>query len=338
VNYKTFDIEVYLTDSYRKTIDALRHNYSYDYTSEELNFLRKHRLLNIFIKRNLIERTDNVKKYYFKNNARNLLLLNTINIICLKLTNDNIPHVVLKGVVLSRQAYGDIGSRVCRDIDLLVDGNCLENVHTMLESENFHMREVAQFSNKKYKKYFHHISYWNNDKRVMIELHWRPFSLPYFFLENDYSKISEKIVLDNCKYSVFKNEYNLIYLCIHGALHQFNEMIWVVDIAQFVKTQTINWKFLERKIADWKIDRPIKTGLFLSFFFCNAPVPKSYQQLDKKTEKLVKIVLKQLPNENRNLKNKINKMLYFALLKSEMRYWWSNIIYRIIRVLIYNYK
>lgn len=296
-------------------------------------FLIKHRLFSYYYSNIQTKLTEIEKEYLISNQKKNLKLLSVIIQLNNKFVEYNIPNIFLKGVVLSSQIYSDIGIRECRDIDLLIDEKDIQFAHKIIINQNFQLREYNKLENKTYRKYFHHVSYWNPAKKVMLELHWRPFSIESFFLEKNYSKISTKISVSNHELSVLKNEYNLIYLCIHGALHMFSELIWLLDITKFINTQDIDWNKIQQISKEWKIERPINLSIYLASYICNSTIPKEYMNPDKKTKKLFNIVLKQLPNEKRNLKFRLDKLWYFILLKKGLRFKFDNIKYRIFRTI-----
>ncbi|OFX16420.1 MAG: hypothetical protein A2033_08215 [Bacteroidetes bacterium GWA2_31_9] len=317
-----------------KLIDSIKTNQPILLTNELIKLLKNHRLLPYFLQNNLCEKTENMKLFFQENSKKNFKFFNKILELNEAFYKKNINFNILKGVVLSKQIYNDIGSRECRDIDLLIEEKNTNVVHDILLKQNFHLRESNKLQNKTYQKYFHHVSYLNSNEKIMIELHWRPFSIESFFPENDFSKISKKVIVSNQEISVLNNEYNLIYLCIHGSLHMFSELIWILDIAKFIKTQEIDWNKIQQISKLWRIERPISMSIFLASFLCNATIPNEYKNPDKKTKKLINLVLRQLPNEKRNLAYRIKKLIYFINLKDGFIYKWNNIKYRFFRALI----
>lgn len=320
--------------SLKNLIYSLRNNDLYIHDILSTHFLKKHRLSSYFLQQNIIYKNIELKQYQLNNQKKNINLFSEIISLKNNLDSNKIFHIFLKGVVLSNQCYGDIGIRECRDIDLLINQKDIKETNNKLISLGYKLFESTKLNSRLYKKYYHHLAYFNTEKRIMIELHWRPFSIPSFFPENDLSKIRKTIIVNNHEISVFENEYNLIYLCIHGSLHMFSELIWILDVAKFISTQSIDWNKFQQIAHQWKIERPVSVGIFLASFICNATIPDEYKQPDKKTEKLINIVLKQLPNEKRNLAYRINKLLYFINLKDGFIHKWNNIKYRFFRAFV----
>ena len=315
------------------TIDNIFNQY-FSKTSDRILLLKKHRLLSYYYTNIEGSLTENEKLHLLKNQKKNINLLSETIILKNNFDSYQIFHIFLKGVVLSHQCYGDIGIRECRDIDLLINQQDIEKTNNNLIALGYKLIETNKLNSNLYKKYYHHLSYFNTAKKIMIELHWRPFSIDSFFPENDFSKINKKIIVNNHEISVFDNEHNLVYLCMHGSLHMFSELIWILDVAKFISTQDIDWNKIQQISKQWKIERPISMGIFLAAFIFDAEIPDFYKNPDKKTEKLISIVLKQVPNEKRNLAYSLNKLFYFINLKDEFIYKWNNIKYRFFRTFV----
>lgn len=333
MNTSKQNIDIKLPDFINEIAVSLTNNIHYKSDINSLQILRNHRLLPYFIEENLIEKTEKLTQYYKKVTARNLYLFNEIKRQNQIFSQYNIEVIYLKGVVLANQAYGDIGSRESRDIDILTDELNIKKINDILIENQYELLEKTKIDDLKYLKYFHHITYWNETRKISVELHWRPIYLKNFFIENNFHEVAQKIIIDNQAITVFNNEYNLIYLCLHGAIHMFSELIWILDISKFIQTQKINWEKVENIIDKYNIEKAVKTALYLAFKICNTEIPYKYAQLDKDTKKLLKNILYQFNYKQSNILYKINHQRYFALLKDDFGFKWINLKYRILRAL-----
>lgn len=318
---------------FKELITSLTDGKIIESNSFSISLLKKNRLIPIFYKNNLLEKTSSLKIYFQKNSLKNLILLNTIFYINSEFQKKKIHAIFLKGVVLSHQVYGDVIYRECRDIDILIDEINIEQTHQILIDNQYQLLGKVKITNIKYRKYFHNFSYWNPAKKISIELHWRPIYLNGLFVENNFSDLSKNIKVNNQEIAVFNNEYNLIYLCLHGAIHMFCELIWILDIFQFIKNQEIDWNKIDIIIEKYNIERPVKAALFLTNKLCNANIPDYYLEIDNKTFHLIRIILTKLPVTNKNLKYKFHKNLYFTHLKSGINFKWTYIKHRILRAI-----
>jgi hypothetical protein len=78
---------------------------------------------------------ENLRKKDIKNVARNFLWYNELTS-TIALMRD-IPYVIIKGEILSLQAYGGLGFRSSGDVDILVSRNDLSKVKMILEENGF---------------------------------------------------------------------------------------------------------------------------------------------------------------------------------------------------------
>jgi hypothetical protein len=152
-----------------------------------------------------------------------------------------IPVVVLKGPQLARMVYGRNALKESVDLDiLLVHGTDLEQAHLLLTADGYNQSNLNAHRGKLSRKIFliakREVHYFNPRNRSHIDLHLRAGANTYLTnsLFRDVFNELEIFDLDGNPVTIFAREQYLVYLCYHGALHQFSRLGWLMDIRAFV--------------------------------------------------------------------------------------------------------
>ena len=191
-----------------------------------------------------------------------------------------IRFMIIKGPLLSVLVFGDPTLRVSRDIDLYVDRSRVRDADRLIidagyrrfapdfeltpRQENAFLRMRCQFA------------YFSAQAGVIQELHWRLTSNAMLMPIDDATLWSraEPIQLNGIDFSTLPDEEMLLYLCIHGSVHVWFRLKWLVDVAALL--QRASPKSLQRiatRAAALGIDRPFHQTLLLAHTLLAAPVP-----------------------------------------------------------------
>lgn len=169
------------------------------------------------------------------------------------LTKAGINFMTLKGPLLSYKLYGDAHYRYFRDIDLWVDTSDVSIVSKIL-IENGYQAYGRNWpdNNKKLSRmlrFYHDISLFNPDKNILIELHWRLMSRSYIDEQTVAETVDQNIAelaFAGRSFRTMNNEMELLYLILHGGAHRWGRLKWLLDVYDYINSQTINRdKFLE---------------------------------------------------------------------------------------------
>lgn len=192
-----------------------------------------------------------------------------------------VPVIPVKGLALTERLYGDLASRPCADIDILVRAADLPSAREVLRSLEFHQR-----ANRGYKALVHqfHDPAWGlgeGAEQVRLELHWALWAdsdrrlgvdglwqraVPGRLLGRDIRQLSL--------------EDTLLHLAIHRTRSALR-LRWLVDVAELVRRHgdDLDWTaFLERadaagaRTASWM-------ALRLADELMGAPVPGSVMEV-----------------------------------------------------------
>jgi hypothetical protein len=152
-----------------------------------------------------------------------------------------IPVVVLKGPQLARMVHGREALKESVDLDiLLVHDTDLEKAHLLLTNAGYTQSNLNAHGGKLSRKIFliakREVHYFNPRNKSHIDLHVRAGANTYLTdgLFHDVFRELESYDLDGHPVTIFAREQYLVYLCYHGALHQFSRLGWLMDIRAFI--------------------------------------------------------------------------------------------------------
>ena len=240
-----------------------------------------------------------------------------------------IPVVVLKGPQLARMVYGREALKESLDLDLLlVHGTDLEKAHLLLTGSGYTRSNLNAHRGKLSRKIFliakREVYYFNPGNKSHIDLHARAGANTYLtdgLFHHIFSEL-ETFDLDGHPVTIFAREQYLVYLCYHGALHQFSRLGWLMDIRAFVKAHQEMMNY-EKAIALARENKS-ETCLFLAFSllekYFDDEVPEVLKHLipgKKRFILLVKSCYKMLlrdPDYGLTLAGRTNKLSYIMRL------------------------
>lgn len=150
-----------------------------------------------------------------------------------RLADGAIQAIALKGPALSLRAFGQLGLRTYRDLDLLVNEADLASVGTLLIEDGYEFVEPSPRNSTD-------LSAWAKDHKDMvlrhpltgqlIEVHWRLFDNRALMPVRELSS-PVRLGLAPLEASlVLPADVELRYLCLHGALHGWSRLRWLADI------------------------------------------------------------------------------------------------------------
>ena len=146
-----------------------------------------------------------------------------------------ISPVVLKGLSVAVQSYGQLGLRQNRDIDLLVTpSELLTAVSLLLESgyqqieptERLNPLELADWMRSHKDLVYRHVA-----RAVIVELHWRLFDNLEFDRSLDASDRIELCLPSGTRFQALGEEAAFAYMSAHGAQHAWSRLKWLADFS-----------------------------------------------------------------------------------------------------------
>ncbi|HLO58217.1 MAG TPA: nucleotidyltransferase family protein [Bacteroidales bacterium] len=187
------------------------------------------------------EQLSRIEAHSRKIAMQSLTQLNELKTIAEMLNEKNIGYVCIKGPQLSRMLYGREALKESVDLDiLLTDGTDLLVVHAILSGSGYTQSNLNHYPGNLRRKIFlvakREVHYFNKENRCAIDLHIRPGANTYL-TEKRFAGFLEdlrKYDLDGTPVNIMKDEASFVYLCYHGALHQFSRLAWLMDVRAFL--------------------------------------------------------------------------------------------------------
>jgi hypothetical protein len=210
-----------------------------------------------------------------------------------------IAALVVKGPVLAMQAYGDPAMRSYGDLDLLVRQRDIRRATELMIAAGYQaavpLRAID--AGKIPGQYL----FSKPDSKLLVELH-NDFTLRYFPrrlpIEEFFAR-QIRVRLDTYEVPALSVEDELVLICIHGAKHFWERLIWSADVAALVSRQSsIDWDRALESAKAVGAERMLHTGLRLVADLLHTPLPEKISvrvRADIAAAGLVEGILRWLP-------------------------------------------
>ena len=194
-----------------------------------------------------------------------------------------IPFAVIKGPQLARMLYGREALKESVDIDLmLVHQADLAKAHDVLSRLGYKWSTMDAYHAGLKRKVFliakREVQYTSPASRCTIDLHARPGANAYL-TAGRFRELLTTLVpfdLEGTPVMVLPDEAYFVYLCYHGALHQFSRLAWLMDIRAFlqVKKNTLDYEAVRNIARTLRAERPVGLAVQLLEDYFGDEIPK----------------------------------------------------------------
>jgi Uncharacterised nucleotidyltransferase len=214
-------------------------------------------------------------------------------------SSEGICALVVKGPVLAVQAYGGPAMRSYGDLDLLVRQPDIRRATELMSAAGY--TPGVPLSAIDVGKIPGQYLFSKADSKLIVELH-NDCTLRYFPRRlplEDFFARQVRVPLDGREAPALSVEDELVLICIHGAKHFWQRLMWIADVAALVSRQTdINWERVADSANAVGSGRMLHTGLRLASDLLKAPLPDKVQaavQADVTASRLAEQVCRWLP-------------------------------------------
>jgi len=259
---------------------------------------------------------------------RSLTQLNEMKKIAGILSEKKIPFVCIKGPQLSRMLYGREAIKESVDLDImLVDSNHLRKVHEIFTRLGYTESNLNDFPDSWHRKIFliakREVHYFNKENRCAIDLHIRPGANTYLTAKNFSGFLGGLTTydLEGTPINVLPDEAYFVYLCYHGALHQFMRLAWLLDIRAFLqqKSKTLDFNKVIKIARILNVERSVYLALLLleHYFGDDFNAGPQFIIRSKRIQKLAvrcHAMLCSEPGYALSIKGRIGKVIYIMML------------------------
>ena len=186
-----------------------------------------------------------LREHYKAVLVKNMVMLEELERVINELNKNDIQVIVLKGAYLAEQVYKNIACRPMEDLDILIQKRQLGEAKIILNKLGY--LEDPVIGNPK------HDIFLKKDcihQHIKLEVHKDIVSQQLILpldLEDVWSKSN-----DNAMHLT----HLINYLSYHFAMHRFDRIIWLFDIAILCNhfQNQIDWEEVYYKAIDWKLE------------------------------------------------------------------------------------
>ncbi len=180
-------------------------------------------------------------------------------------SSQGIEALVVKGPVLAVQAYGDPAMRSYGDLDMLVRQRNIRRATELMSAAGY--APAVSLSAIDAGRIPGQYLFSKPDSKLIVELH-NDHTLRYFPrrlpLEEFFAR-QIRVRVDGHDVSALSVEDELVLICIHGAKHFWERLMWIADVAALISRQTaINWERVADSAKAVGAERMLHTGLRLA--------------------------------------------------------------------------
>jgi hypothetical protein len=194
-----------------------------------------------------------------------------------------IEMIPMKGVMLSVQLFGDPAMRSTRDLDLLVRPERLDEADQILRGEGYRRTDPDCELTPKRKKWIlgcsHHFSYYHDQRRQLVELHWRLLLWKTEHVAELWNHC-QPMTWMGASFLALKDDALLLFLCHHGSFHQWRRIKWLGDVvALLAQERSFRWGNLPALANRFDVSRPLAQAGMLVHWLYGIPLPAPLVEL-----------------------------------------------------------
>jgi hypothetical protein len=190
--------------------------------------------------------------------------------------------VPYKGPLLAQSLYGDPGLRSFSDLDFLIFPPDFERAKQALSEIGY--RPSVDFTQAVERFWLcngYERSFDSAAGQHLVELQWA--LLPYFYAVDlrveDLLARAGSIVVGGREVSCLSPEDSLVVLCLHAAKHLWTRLIWLSDIAETLRTQTIDYSLVFSQVRALGVARILGVSFWLVKNVLDAKLPKPAEEM-----------------------------------------------------------
>jgi hypothetical protein len=196
-----------------------------------------------------------------------------------RLVASGVDAMVIKGPALSLRSYGDPAMRQYGDLDLIVRDTGIQRTTEIMVSFGYTPKiplQAARAKKKPGEYAFQHPS-----SKVLVEFH-TEHTFRYYPRPLDIEKLFARrafVAFDDREVPALAVEDELILICIHGAKHFWQRLLWIADVAALVCSQPLDWKRIPSCAKEVGAQRMLNLGLRLASDVLGAKLPTEIAEI-----------------------------------------------------------
>jgi len=187
-----------------------------------------------------------------------------------------------KGPVLAQSAYGDLGLRSFSDLDFLIAPADFERAKQALAEIGYRpSADLTAPVERFFLRTGYERSFDSAAGKNLVELQWA--LLPHFYgvdvRVEDLLARAGKTVVGGCEVPCLSPEDSVLVLCLHAAKHLWTRLIWLADIAETLRAETIDYALVYSRARALGIARILGLSFWLVKNVLHAELPKPAEEM-----------------------------------------------------------
>lgn len=224
----------------------------------------------------LPEETQEAQKDLFRRHTlRCLAITGQLCAVSHFFSENAIRHIPIKGPILATYLFGNHAMRSYCDLDILIDAAEFPRVYELLTRNGYSPEVVIpERQLKSYASVEDNLSFLPK-QGVPIEVHWE-LSGRYLAKPMGLGLVSQRLstITVGQDFPLFSVEDQLVYLCLHGSKHCWEQLDLVACLAELLGKKTeVDWTLVFKIADEYVCRRMIHVGLFVAREIYNAPLP-----------------------------------------------------------------
>jgi hypothetical protein len=174
--------------------------------------------------------------------------------------------VPYKGAVLAQRVYGDLGLRNFSDLDFLVPPADFERTKQALAEIGYRTStDLAPAIERLELRTGYERSFDSTAGKNLVELQWA--LLPRFYAVDldveDLLLRAGRAAVGDSEVPCLSPEDSVLALCLHAAKHLWTRLIWLADIAETLRVQTMDYPLVLSRARTLGIERVLGVSFWL---------------------------------------------------------------------------
>lgn len=253
---------------------------------------------------------------------------------------EEIQLCALKGPLLSQHLFGDASLRTSADIDVLIDADALTQAEALLldhgYQRNYPTKPLTPRQWQTYQQDWRHFNYYLPKRRILVELHWAiasPNLVSFQEVRNMLARSRPTALAGTTVYTLAQEDLP-VYLLIHGSLHSWARLKWLVDFVVWMRRASdADREGLKTRMEDLGLQRSLAQGIVLANWLYSLPLPEPLRTLvaaEPQAQDLAEHSLKVILDARYTATDpgrfqRFKLILYRTRLKNDLRYKWDTL-------------
>jgi hypothetical protein len=199
-----------------------------------------------------------------------------------------IRAIPFKGPVLAYHGYGNLSLRKSGDLDLLIPIQDLPPARQWLVTAGYQVETPLRADGLPCQPDKYEIRGVHPDGGV-VELRWRLLR-QHYSASLGFDRIWERcrpFDMAGLRVPLLADEDLFLILCIHGAKHFWDRLMWICDLAELARVRPdLDWQSLQRQARALGCERTLALGCLLAVELLGAPLPPGFLRKAEASERI----------------------------------------------------